>query len=259
MSGKIKYEDCQCFFCTNESKILERQQLYFREDNAGSSGKYSKDFEEIPIRTFNSDTKTIFREKDEAILFKTLYGFDAKEKALVAESLVKKFGWLAHIINLPAEIAYLAVEDVVDEEKFTNLWRMMESDLDNFDVRRTKACQSSILSYLFRQIGLEKTEVFLVLFLDAQMHMISSYRYTDNDPRKIEVNAKMAFRNIFSLNPHYCVLAHNHPNYHAYPSSDDLSITKKYVNMASTLGVIIADHYIVSKQGYYSFRENHQI
>ena len=48
---------------------------------------------------------------------------------------------------------------------------------------------------------------------------------------------------------------HNHPSGDVNPSSEDLSLTKKLIEAGELLNLNVLDHVIVSKEKYWSWRE----
>jgi DNA repair protein RadC len=52
------------------------------------------------------------------------------------------------------------------------------------------------------------------------------------------------------------ILCHNHPSGNHSPSDDDIRITKKIKQAASTLDITLLDHVIVTNQKCYSFADN---
>lgn len=51
------------------------------------------------------------------------------------------------------------------------------------------------------------------------------------------------------------ILAHNHPSGSLMPSTTDLHLTEKIKHAASFLDVVVADHLILSEEGYYSLAD----
>jgi len=51
------------------------------------------------------------------------------------------------------------------------------------------------------------------------------------------------------------IVAHNHPSGALEPSEDDLEITKRLVEAGQILEIEVADHVIVTKDNYFSFKE----
>ncbi len=52
------------------------------------------------------------------------------------------------------------------------------------------------------------------------------------------------------------IFVHNHPSGDPEPSEDDLEITKRLVESGKILGIEVVDHIIVTKNNFYSFKEN---
>ncbi len=50
------------------------------------------------------------------------------------------------------------------------------------------------------------------------------------------------------------VLVHNHPSGDPEPSEEDLSITKRLVQVGELVGIGVLDHVIVAERGVVSFR-----
>jgi DNA repair protein RadC len=55
------------------------------------------------------------------------------------------------------------------------------------------------------------------------------------------------------------IVAHNHPSGEPEPSEDDLEITKRLVESGKILGIEVTDHIIVTKNGFFSFKEKNLI
>jgi DNA repair protein RadC len=51
------------------------------------------------------------------------------------------------------------------------------------------------------------------------------------------------------------VVAHNHPSGNTEPSGEDNDLTSMLFNACMVMGICMLDHLIISKKGYYSFRE----
>ena len=51
------------------------------------------------------------------------------------------------------------------------------------------------------------------------------------------------------------VAAHNHPSGDPKPSKDDAELTKRLAEAGKLMGIDVMDHVIVSKNSYFSFKE----
>lgn len=55
------------------------------------------------------------------------------------------------------------------------------------------------------------------------------------------------------------VLLHNHPSSNLKPSKADIDITNKLKIAATTLKIVLLDHLIITKDGYYSLADNGEL
>ena len=50
-------------------------------------------------------------------------------------------------------------------------------------------------------------------------------------------------------------MVHNHPSGDVNPSDDDFEITRQIYDAGILLGIDLLDHVIITKNGYYSFKD----
>lgn len=55
------------------------------------------------------------------------------------------------------------------------------------------------------------------------------------------------------------IIAHNHPSGNPEPSENDLEITKRLVEAGKILGIEVADHIIITKDSFFSFKDKRLI
>ncbi len=104
-----------------------------------------------------------------------------------------------------------------------------------------------------------KKEHFVIFFLDARnqeikKEIISVGILNANlvHPREV---FEPAVRNLVAQ----IVITHNHPSGDLEPSEDDLIITKRLIEAGKIMGIEINDHVIVTKNGFFSFKEKNLI
>ncbi|MBP8591165.1 DNA repair protein RadC [Candidatus Shapirobacteria bacterium] len=95
-------------------------------------------------------------------------------------------------------------------------------------------------------------EHFYIIALDSRNHSIAeisvgSLNASVVHPREVFVEA---IKNKAAS----VVFAHNHPSGDPEPSEDDLLLTKKLVESGKILGIEVADHIIVAKDKFFSFK-----
>lgn len=106
-----------------------------------------------------------------------------------------------------------------------------------------------------RDLRANKKEHFVIFFLDSrnqeikrEIISIGSLNANLVHPREV---FEPAVRNLAAQ----IILAHNHPSGDPEASEDDLIITKRLVETGKILGIEVIDHIIVTKDSFFSFKE----
>ena len=117
----------------------------------------------------------------------------------------------------------------------------------------------AVRQYLRMQLGRQRHESFLVLFLDVKHRLIAcdemfrgTLSHTSVHPREV-VKAALA-RNAASI-----LLAHNHPSGTPDPSEADLLLTRSLVQALALIDVRVLDHFVVAGPHVHSFAEHGQM
>ena len=55
------------------------------------------------------------------------------------------------------------------------------------------------------------------------------------------------------------IVVHNHPSGDPHPSRKDIEATQQLIAGGILLGIPVRDHLIVSREGYYSFKNHHML
>ena len=112
-----------------------------------------------------------------------------------------------------------------------------------------------IANFMRATLEYRDKEVFAVVFLNrgnkiTHLEIVSEGGMTGTvaDPRVIMKKA-------LEHNATALILCHNHPSGNTRPSRADEAITQKIKQAASLFDIIIADHVIVSSEGYFSFAD----
>ena len=106
---------------------------------------------------------------------------------------------------------------------------------------------------LLKPILLNKVnERFIVVSLDSRRKVISLGLISKGTVNQTLVHPREVFREAIINNASFIALAHNHPSGEHSPSHDDISITKRLLEVSKTIGIPIIDHIIVSDNGYVS-------
>ncbi len=112
-----------------------------------------------------------------------------------------------------------------------------------------------VKDYLRMQLGHLGHEVFAVLFLDAQHHLIRLEEMFRGTFTQTSVYPREVVKRSLELHASAVILAHNHPSNVAEPSRADESLTQTLANALRLVDVRVLDHLVVGKTEVVSFAE----
>ncbi|MEB6550156.1 DNA repair protein RadC [Heyndrickxia sporothermodurans] len=101
-------------------------------------------------------------------------------------------------------------------------------------------------------IGDEDREVFLVMCLNTKNEVIAVNRCHIGSINMSVVHPREVVKVAFLNNSTSLIVAHNHPSYNCEPSSEDIQMTRRLVEVGEIVGVPILDSLIVSGNGNYT-------
>ena len=95
-------------------------------------------------------------------------------------------------------------------------------------------------------------EHFYIIALNSRNHSIAEISLGSLNANI--VHPREVFAEAIKSKAASVVFAHNHPSGDPEPSEDDLLLTKKLVESGKILGIEVADHIIVVKDNFFSFK-----
>jgi len=98
-------------------------------------------------------------------------------------------------------------------------------------------------------------EYFIVTSLDSRNKIISINIVSIGTLNSSLIHPRETFEIAIRNHAAKIIICHNHPSGETEPSKDDLIITQNLVKAGKLLGIEIADHLIISKEEYFSFKE----
>ena len=98
-------------------------------------------------------------------------------------------------------------------------------------------------------------EVFAVLFLDAQLRLITLEEMFRGSLTHTAVHPREVVQRALALQAHAVVLAHNHPSGVAEPSPEDRHLTERLAAALHLVEVRVLDHVVVARGGCRSLAE----
>ncbi len=113
---------------------------------------------------------------------------------------------------------------------------------------------NDVLPYI-SHITHKKQENFLSISLNGANEIISNRLITIGLLNSTQIHPREVFADAISERAAAIIIAHNHPSGTLEPSQDDMDITKQLIKAGDILGISVLDHIIISKKGFFSFKD----
>ena len=113
--------------------------------------------------------------------------------------------------------------------------------------------------YLKDEMQNLKQEHLVCLYLNTKCHVISKKIIAIGGGNYSTVNPKEILK--WGIKESACgiILSHNHPSGDSTPSKEDVKVTKRIIEAASSVDIVVCDHIIIGKDNYFSFKEKGEI
>lgn len=187
------------------------------------------------------------------ILFRALPQGDTKP---LAKALLQRFGSFPDVINASEprlrEVQGVG-ERVVDELKLIRAasLRLMQGEIMG---RRVLGTWQAVLDYCKAAQGFDDKEQFRILFLDKRNQLVADEIQQTGTVDHTPVYIREVVKRALELSASALILVHNHPSGDPTPSGADVDMTKQIIAAARPLGVLVHDHIIVGRTGYFSMK-----
>lgn len=106
-------------------------------------------------------------------------------------------------------------------------------------------------------IRTRQQEYLVCLTLDGGQRLIAQRTITIGTLDSVIIHPREVFSDAISDRAASIIVAHNHPSGSVRPSSHDIALTQQLVASGHLIGIELRDHIIISKAGYFSYRQNH--
>ena len=105
------------------------------------------------------------------------------------------------------------------------------------------------------ELSLEDKEHFMIIMLNTKHRVIAKKVISIGHLNASLVHPREMFKEAIKRSSAAVILVHNHPSGDLTPSNDDISTTRRLVEVGQLLGIQVLDHIIVGDNRYLSFRE----
>lgn len=183
-------------------------------------------------------------------------GIAGESVVVTAQKLLSEFGSLQKLAE--ASIEELSLIKGIGEAKATQIKAV-------FEITRRLAAQtpsykskeltdpSKVYKLIKGKLKDYNKEHFYIIVLNSRGYSVAEISVGSLDSSV--VHPREVFAEAIKNKAAAVIFAHNHPSGDPEPSEDDLETTKQLVEAGKILGIEVADHIIVTKSGYFSFKD----
>jgi DNA repair protein RadC len=100
-------------------------------------------------------------------------------------------------------------------------------------------------------------EHFVVLYLNSKHMILGVQTVAMGSLNEVTVHPREVFRGAIMAGAAAVIIAHNHPSGDTDPSTDDMRITQRMIEVGKLVGIPVLDHIVVGEPRHYSFAEDH--
>ncbi len=184
-------------------------------------------------------------------------GVSKKSVMTIAQELLIKFGNIKAIseatIEELSQIKGIGFAKAVQIKACFELGKRkdLEPELRDFDIKEPQ----SVVKAIRASIKDKAKEHFKLILLNTRNKILGISTISIGSLNASIVHPREVFKDAIVHNAYSVVLAHNHPSGDPEPSEDDLTITKRFIEAGKILGIEVIDHIIITKTGFFSFKE----
>jgi DNA repair protein RadC len=190
-----------------------------------------------------------------AIFLRT--GIAGKTAVDLARDLLLTFGSLRALLKASRD-QFCAAKGLGDA-KYCQLQAVLEMSRRHLSEQLQQASvlesPAQVRAYLRSQLGHRQQEVFAVLFLSSQNHLLAYEELFFGSVSGASVYPREVVKKSLALNASALILCHNHPSGIAEPSNSDKRITERLVQALNLVDIRVLDHMIVGDSEVVSFAE----
>lgn len=132
--------------------------------------------------------------------------------------------------------------------------------------RRISTCQrpesftirgvEDVVDMLMEKMRYLKKEFYKVVLLDVKGHVIMIEDVSVGDLSSSVVHPRETFKNAIKRSAASIILVHNHPSGNPEPSSADINVTNRLIDVGELVGIEVLDHIIIGDGVYVSMKQD---
>jgi len=194
-----------------------------------------------------------------AILLRT--GSQKKSALHLGEEIIRKFPNLYTLKNIT--IDELILIKGIGKAKAIQILAALELGrrTNHYVLERGVQIKSPIecAEYIAEEVKFLEQEHFIGIYLDTKNRILAKKTLFVGSLNKSLVHPREVFKEAFRHGCASIIVVHNHPSGDPTPSSQDISITKRLIEVGELMGIELLDHLVIGTDGYISMREEKYI
>lgn len=184
-------------------------------------------------------------------------GTPRKDCKQIAKAAIETFGGLRGVLDASIE-ELQEIKGIGPSNAFgIKLFQAVSERLAKEHIPEKILLDSSkaVADFLQKSIGREKKEHFVMLSLDARNCLIKTSDISIGSLNASIVHPREVFKEAIQSSAAQIIIAHNHPSENPEASSEDVALTRRLGEAAKIFGIALLDHIIVTKDKFYSLKE----
>jgi DNA repair protein RadC len=193
-------------------------------------------------------------------LLSLIFGRGVKGESVIniSQKLISAFGSLGQLSEASIEelkkIKGLGLAKACQLKACFEISRRLENK-ENLNKNKVINSPKDIFSLLKEKVINFHKEYFMIVSLDNRNKVINVDTVSVGTLNSSLIHPRETFETAIKNHAAAIIICHNHPSGELKPSEDDLVVTQNLVKAGKLLGIEISDHLIITKDGYFSFKE----
>lgn len=102
----------------------------------------------------------------------------------------------------------------------------------------------------------KQREELHVAYLNNRQRLIASELIALGTAQSLVCQPRDVLVPAFECGASCLIIVHNHPSGDPYPSTEDITLTRKLEQICQQVGLVLVDHVVVAREGYFSFQQS---